>query len=69
MNKWFRFGRDLVNSGMESGGQKQTAVELCGGWQGGRAYPLGLKAVGMPIKTLKDSLEGLGRVKRLKETP
>ena len=31
-------------------------------------YPLGLKAVGMPIKILKDSLEGLGRVKRLKET-
>ena len=59
----------VADSSRACGEQKQTAFELCGRWQGGRAYPLGLRKVGMYFKILKDSLEGLGRVKRIKETP
>jgi len=60
----FIFGCDLVNSGMESRGKSKLPLNCAGDGKGVGRTPFGLKAVGMPIKILNDSLEGLGRVKR-----
>ena len=64
----FIFGRDLVNSEMESGGKSKLPLNCAGDGKGVGRTPLALRQLECLLKILKDFLEGLGRVKRLKET-